>query len=123
MHSHSREMSDQISKEFPFLPRYTVQNSVDFEIVDKEIRRRYVNDANILRTLDKISRRKDVVDHDLCGVMPAGLLVMVWRDIIKPNEAYKHFQDTMEDMGCHCIQGDTHRLFSTFVAFNRKSYI
>jgi hypothetical protein len=120
VHAHTVEMRTQLQKEFQELPQLTRLYASSFDRAAKEIKQVYNGDGEVVACLDKMTRRKDVVDNDLCGVMPAGLLALVWEDKIKPNEeAREHFLATLKDMGTTCVQGDTHRLFATYVAFSR----
>ena len=64
--------------------------------------------------------RKDVTDRDTDGMSPAGLLVATRFDLIVPNECYDHMQQTLHDMGTTCVQGDTHRLFWSYVSLERS---
>ena len=45
--------------------------------------------------------------------------MIVETDMIKVHGAYDHMKCTMEDVGSHCVQGDSHRLFATYIAFSR----
>lgn len=119
VHARTAEIRTQMLKEFPDLPKQTVDRLNDFNRTAVEILQRYKGNVVIEQAITKMMNRKGCVDRDLCGVMPAGLLAIVWNDMIKVHGAYDHMKDTMEDVGPHCIQGDTHRLFSTYVAFSR----
>lgn len=112
-------MRAQLQQEFKDLPDLTKLYSTSFDRAANEIREIYKGDRDVAACLDKMTRRKDIVDKDLCGVMPAGLLSLVWEDKIKPNGAYDHFLGTLKDMGTTCVQGDSHRLFATYVGFSR----
>lgn len=112
-------MRAQLQSEFRDLPELTKLYSSSFDRSVQEMKEIYKGDGDVAACLDKMTRRKGVVDNDLCGVMPAGLLVLVWEDKIKPNGAYDHFLATLKDMGTTCVQGDSHRLFATYVAFSR----
>ena len=119
VHAHTREMVMQLCQEFADLPRLTVTAIDEFEEVCAEILAKYPSEPVVVACLEKMRNRKLVVDRDLCGVMPAGLLAVVWNQVVKPTEAYDHFLGTLKDMGTTCVQGDTHRLFATYVAFTR----
>lgn len=119
VHARTAEMRTQLQREFRDLPDLTRLYSSSFDRASKEIREMYRGNALVTACLDKMARRRDAVDNDLCGVVPAGLLSLVWEDKIKPNGAYDHFLGTLEDMGTTCVQGDSHRLFATHVAFSR----
>jgi hypothetical protein len=112
-------MRAQLLKEFPDLPRESVLRANDFNRAAVEIGQKYKGNKVIEQALNKMGLRKGVVDKDLCGVMPAGLLVIVWFDFIKVHNAFDHMQLLLEDIASHCIQGDSHRLFATYVAYAR----
>ena len=120
VHARTTEMRAQLIKEFPDLPNQTVQRLVDFNRAAVEILQIYAGNKVIEQAVHKMVGRKGAVDHDLCGVMPAGLLAIVWFDIIKVHGSFDHMRETMEDVGPHCTQGDSHRLFATYVAFMRE---
>lgn len=119
VHHRTAELRAQLLQEFPDLPKQTMARLNDFNRAAVEILQRYKGNHVIEQAVNKMMNRKGVVDNDLCGVMPAGLLAIVWFDMIKVHDAYDHMKDTMEDVGLHCVQGDSHRLFSTYVAFSR----
>jgi uncharacterized protein YdhG (YjbR/CyaY superfamily) len=128
VHARTQEMREQMQKEFPLLPQLTELYSPSFDRSVAEIREKYIGDKEVAACLDKMTRRKDHVDMDLhvvdkmkgkIGVKPSGLLSLVWEDKIKPNDAFDHFLGTLKDMGTTCPQGDSHRLFATYVAFSR----
>lgn len=119
VHARTAEMRAQLLKEFPDLPKQTVERLNDFNRTAVEILQKYKGNVVIENAISKMMNRKGCIDNDLCGVMPAGLLAIVWNDMIKVHGAYDHMKDTMEDVGPHCIQGDTHRLFATYIAYSR----
>jgi hypothetical protein len=127
VHARTAEMRAQMQNEFQLLPHLTDLYSSSFDRAASEIKEMYKNDREVVACLDKMTKRKDLVDMDLhvldngtkVGIKPAGLLALVWEDKIKPNGAYDHFLGTIKDMGNTCPQGDSHRLFATYVAFSR----
>ena len=121
VHARTAEMSAQLLREFPELPRLTMLYASSFDRAAKEIKAKYAGNEVVAACLEKMWRRREAIDNDLCGVRPSGLLSLVWEDKIKPNGAYDHFLGTLIDMGTTCLQGDSHRLFATYVAYNRDS--
>ena len=119
VHAHTAEMKSLLMQEFPHLPQLTLLYTSSFDRSVCDIKMIYKNEKEVMACLEKMMKRKDVIDNDLCGVRPAGLLSLVWEDKIKPNGAYAHFLSTLKDMGTTCVQGDSHRLFATYVAFSR----
>lgn len=122
VHSWSKEMRDQLEKEFPILVEETVTLSPLFDQTMEEIKTHYKGDTTVVDVLQKMYSRKTVVDADMDKLVPTGLLVKVWKDYvvkIDAEECYKLFSDNIIDMGKTCIQGDTHRLFSILVAMDR----
>lgn len=77
VHAHTLEMRAQLQKEFRDLPDLTRLYASSFDRAANEIREIYKGEGDVSACLDKMTRRKDVVDNDLCGVMPAGLLSLV----------------------------------------------
>lgn len=122
VHARTAEMREQLIREFSYLPQLTQLYTRCFESAVEGIKAYYKGDREVEACLAKMVARKDIVDRDLyppSGISPAGLLALVWEEKIKPNEAYEHFLATLKDMGTTCPQGDSHRLFATFVAFSR----
>jgi len=125
VHAWSKDMKVLAETEFPDLPGVTKAAAPLFDGVCREIREHYANSAPFAvvdQVLKKMELRRHAVDMDLGGVVPAGLLVLVWFDYVKKinePECYMHFSETLADMGTTCIQGDTHRLFSSLVALHR----
>ena len=122
VHQWSETMRKQLQEEFPSLPEETARREVHFEEACAEILDAYRGDAGIAAVLNKIKGRKGLKDQHLYGVLPAGLLVIVWVDqvtLMNEPEIYEHFRLTLVDIGGTCLQGDTHRLFATYVALSR----
>jgi len=119
VHYWSRDMMGLVSSEYPSLPAETSALDARFDNAASEIAAMY---PDVKHVLDKMTRRRACIDHDLGGVKPTGLLAKVWfgyvRRINAP-ECYALFRDTMMDMGGTCVQGDTHRLFTILVALHR----
>ncbi|MDR3541961.1 MAG: hypothetical protein P4L69_13480 [Desulfosporosinus sp.] len=122
VHHWSPAMREVINTEYP---RLCEQSKLYFEMFDKvveEIASYYHEDPMVKMVLAKMVGRKQVTDMDLCGVMPAGLLALIWIEYIKridEKECYDLFQDTLLDMSQTCVQGDSHRLFTILVALDR----
>lgn len=122
VHQWSETMRAQLTTEFPFLSAETAKREVHFNDVCKEILEKYKGDRMVSSVLDKIRGRIGLKDKHLCDILPAGLLAIVWTDqitLVDEPESYEHFRQTLEDIGGTCLQGDTHRLFSTYVALSR----
>ena len=129
VHARTNELREQMQKEFQLLPQLTELYASSFDRTVREIKEFYIGDGDVIACLTKMEKRKDLVDMDLhvvscdgkkkVGIKPAGLLALVWEDKIKPNGAYDHLLGTLKDMGTTCPQGDSHRLFATYVAFSR----
>lgn len=122
VHQWSEAMRKQLAEEFSSLPAETALREKHFPEARQEIEERYKGDREIIAVLEKIKGRVGVKDHALGGVLPAGLLVVVWANqvtILNTPEIYEHFRLTLIDIGGTCLQGDTHRLFATYVALVR----
>jgi hypothetical protein len=123
VHEWSGDMQKCVAAEFPSLPAQSYAAACRFDAACHDIRTYYGAENSIVETvLSKMEKRRDVVDRDLNGVIPAGLLAIVWFDLvvqIDSSECYNHFLMTLHDMGATCVQGDSHRLFSTYVALRR----
>jgi hypothetical protein len=117
VHAHTNEMREVINELYKTLPTQTQHRLSEFDRATIEILKHYEGDIHIINTIQKMIARKDVLDSQLSNVSPAGLLSIVWFDIIKPTSEFDHFRDTLNDMGGTCVQGDSHRLFATYVAF------
>lgn len=124
VHSWTPVMQALLKNEFPDLPQITEGYAPMFDDACASIREKYGSTPAVEQVLSKMSMRRAVSDGDLCGVVPAGLLAYVWFEYVeKLNavECFRHFHDTLSDMAGTCIQGDTHRLFSSLVALKRAS--
>ena len=122
VHDWSRDMQALLVAEYPDLPTQSLEHVCYLDRVCTEMRAKYTNPMVDL-VLNKMTTRKAIKDSDLRGVMPAGLLCMVWLKlvmVINTPECYQHFLDTLVDIAGTCVQGDTHRLFSTYVALTRS---
>ena len=110
-------MKKLVLEQYPGLPADTNSARSQFKAVTTDINARLPQLAPIVA---KIATRFDIADSDIGGLYEAGLLVIVWNQVSAFNEAetYKHFSDTMLDIGNTCVQGDTHRLFETYVALS-----
>jgi hypothetical protein len=126
VHSWSSDMTKVVADEFPYLPDKTREYLSRFDEARADITGYYRQHACadalnvVVSVLDKINSRRAARDADLMMISPAGLLAMLWFDYVVPNGCFDHFADTMRDMGSTCVQGDTHRLFSTLVAMFRQ---
>lgn len=123
VHARTPELRAQLLSEFPELPKITQNRAVvpnEIERVVSEIRSRQIP-AEASACLDKIYGRRGAIDRDLGSVSVAGLLCVVWSDCVVPRigMAFDIFVSTLCDMGTTCVQGDSHRLFATYVALKR----
>ena len=122
------EILATMQKDFPKMPLECRAWEPLFDDAVLAIRERYRKNADVLKCIDKMEKRKDVVDDDLycvidgkkVGVKPSGLLSCLWHTMVIPPEAYDHMAATLIDMGTTCVQGDTHRMFASYVALNRS---
>lgn len=126
VHAWSVEMKKLVLTEYPELPLETKRQSANFPKVIKDVQSYYVNDTanqNKLQAIyQKLTTRANTIDNDIGALCIGGLFVMVWELIdTKDTTALAHFKDTLLDMGLTCVQGDSHRLFSTYVALKRAS--
>lgn len=115
VHAWSPLMKKLVLEQYPTLPAETNSARPRFKAAAADIINRLPQLAPIIA---KIESRIDIVDGDIGGLYGAGLLVIVWNQVKSFNEAetYIHFSDTMLDVGNTCVQGDTHRLFETYIA-------
>jgi len=124
VHSRTPEMRNQLKAEFPDLVGHSLRMGPLFSLACADIRAHYGGNQAVEHCLSKMERRASTTDHDLGGVLPAGLLAIVWLDQVSridEPECYDHFLATLVDMGGTCVQGDTHRLFATYVALARAT--
>jgi len=122
VHSWSPAMRELVKAEFPRLRDQSRTYLERFDESVAEIREHYNNNPPVGRVLDKLVMRKKAIDVDLFGVVPAGLLALVWTEyvlVIDEKECYDLFRDTLLDMAQTCVQGDSHRLFTILVALHR----
>jgi hypothetical protein len=116
VHAWSGKMSALLHSEYPTLPAQTLAARPRFD----ETRAAMAATGQLAPTLEpvlsKLAQRRDMLDQDLGGVSGAGLLVLVW-DLADHDMAT--LNDTLQDIGQTCLQGDTHRLFALWVALTR----
>ena len=106
-------MSQVMKEEMPTLPlesQEAAKNRAD--AVLKEARS--ILQGSLLTVIDKIERRRNVSDGDLCGSNPLGMFVLAWERCDRDS-----VMDCLTDVGMTCVQGDTHRLFSLILAHHR----
>lgn len=123
VHQWSREMSALVTAEFPDLPQTSQARANMFDMCAQEVIQKYSGNQELAQVVSKLKARSGINDHDLCQTSVVGLFVIVWQDLVKKidsDETYSHFLFTLMDMGQTCVQGDTHRLFSTYVALKRS---
>jgi hypothetical protein len=120
VHAWSPLMKKLVLEQYTSLPAETNSARSKFKAVAGDIIAKLPQLASIVT---KIESRFDIADSDIGGLYEAGLLVIVWNQVRAFNEAetYKHFSDTMLDIGNTCVQGDTHRLFETYIALNESN--
>ena len=60
-----------------------------------------------------------IIDPEVPGLNSAIVLKLLWDQLKKLNEpsAFRHFNETLDQIGTTCIQGISHRLFLDFLAF------
>lgn len=119
VHSWSPLMKKLVIEQYPKLPEETNSARSQFKAVASDIISKL---PQLTPIVSKIESRLDITDGDIGGIYGAGLLVIVWKQVKEFNEAetYKHFSDTMLDIGNTCVQGDTHRLFETYIALRQS---
>jgi len=115
VHAWSGTMKQLVVEKYSLLPSATTALRSKFDDTAAEINAKFPHLASVVA---KIKLRSACVDNDIGGLYGAGLLVLVWQRVrsINEPETYKHFEDTMMDIGQTCLQGDTHRLFATYIA-------
>ena len=117
VHSWSNTFSNLINEKYPDLFEKTENEKKDFDYVIEQLTS-IVSQKN-LKVLEKLKKREKCSDGDLCGIKSAGLLVLCWkklREVNSDGELKIIFDDLLNDIGGTCLQGDTHRLFSLYVA-------
>ena len=122
VHFWSPAMRELVKTEFPRLRDQSRIYAEKFEECVDEIKTFYSHNALIVQVMDKMTNRKKAIDVDLYGVVPAGLLSLVWMEYVKrinEKECYDLFKDTLLDMAQTCVQGDSHRLLTILVALHR----
>ena len=115
-------MRQLIKSEFPKLVNQTTKYINRFDGAVTDIQAQYKNDVMVNMVLKKMDQRKYTPDNDLFGVMPSGLLALVWYEYIKKiddPDCYTLFKENLYDMGTTCTQGDSHRLLSILTALER----
>jgi hypothetical protein len=72
--------------------------------------------------IDKIVARRHLADPDLCGVNPLAMFVSTWLLVQDDPDSIKSMTDILRDVGGTCLQGDTHRLYSLYLALKRSCW-
>lgn len=123
VHAWTSEMRNLVKAEFPELRDQSRLYATKFDSTVQDIKDMYGDDVLIKQVMDKMVARRNAIDTDLFGVVPAGLLALVWLEYVKKindTGCYKLFKENLYDMGTTCVQGDTHRLLSILVALDRE---
>lgn len=94
-----------------------------------------VSDAEFLKTLDEMKQRygdkpafanfknvfqhNAIIDPQISNINIALVLVRLWNKVNELNEpsTYKHFSETLDQIGHTCIQGVSHRLLMDYNVF------
>lgn len=121
VHTWTREMKQQLDAEFPALVHTTQSIVLQFEATVNEMKSHPTLATKDLDPVySKLTGRRTIRDADMNGMCIGGMLVCVWKlvDQEEPS-AIEHIRGMLLDMGSTCIQGDTHRMFSTYVALHR----
>ena len=134
VHARTPELRQQLLAEFQQLPQLTKDRFLaegEFARVCIEIGRcidaaaasKNPFAADARSCLEKIVVRRGAIDRDLCGVSVAGLLCVMWTDCIAAHleDRADFFLATLADMGTTCVQGDSHRLFASYIALVRST--
>ena len=115
VHSWSAAMSEILRREYPGLAGRSDPLSPETLAEMKA-----AVPPGVHHVLDKIKQREAMHDRDLCGVTPAGMLLSVWEQVKGGRGTPEALGDMLADIGGTCLQGDTHRLFSLYIANERS---
>ena len=117
VHQWSKTMSDILRRDMPGLVVLSTETARDINV---PVLKRHLP-ADLHPVIDKVYDRRNLIDKDLCGVNPAGLLHIAWTITPKDSGGYAALADLLRDMGNTCLQGDTHRLFSYIYALRAST--
>ena len=116
VHMWSDRMSEVVASEFPHLVEACARARDQRGHIAAEQARAALPQHS--RVLDKILVRRNAADPELCGLGPLGLFALVWEK--RGELGLQAISDVLTDVGHTCLQGDTHRLFSLYVAHERS---
>jgi hypothetical protein len=91
----------------------------DWNTMIHEIEQRF---GHLPATTKLKSRYKDKIggylDPKFENVNIARMLELLWKTVCKLDDPsiYAFFEEVMKDVGLHCVQGDSHRIFAALVA-------
>ena len=96
----------------------------NFSALVKKIQTKYSCRFPVLNKMLKIHTVAvgGYVDADLCDINVCQLLQVTWCSVLEADSAdiFRGFQEILIDMGLHCVQGDSHRLFAYWIALKRS---
>ena len=126
VHSWSRRMRAMIDGETAGLVEASCEVPLEARESTLVELRATVRDQDAVRALDKMSRRSDARDTDLGGLHNLGMLAILWRLALERSgteraAAAKLIEPTLSDMGTTCVQGDSHRMYSLYIALIRDA--
>lgn len=122
IHAYTADIQTQISAHIQILTRlYGLSVKKDqFEIIMREMTQTYGTKVTFSNFRNNY-KNDWILDPDLPEFNIAVLLLAVW-NILKcenDNSMYKHFGETLDDIGTTCVQGISHRLFIDYIAFQK----
>ena len=125
VHAWSRTLQETLQQFYPTLPSDCAGYFSRWDTVMEQMKLRYSPSefSEMRGVLEKVKSRKDLHDRDLAELSPANLFCYLWVQTIyrvDDRDTYRHFYETVKDMGNTCLQGDTHRLFFSYVILDRS---
>jgi hypothetical protein len=121
IHSYEQDMAPVVNKHVPVMTELygTVVEPEEFEKILTELEQRYgpmVTYSNLRNTY----RDKCIRDPRFPGLNSAVTLKAMWSKVktLNDDSIYKHFNETLIQIGSTCIQGISMRLFMDYVTIH-----
>jgi hypothetical protein len=119
IHAYTQQVNQIVSRYIPELKaKYgEIVGEAEFETIMQEMEKTYGPKVTY-SNLRKVYQKGWIRDPQVSGINSAVLLKAVWTLVKDKGEEsmYKHFSETLDEIGATCIQGCSHRLFIDYVA-------
>jgi hypothetical protein len=117
VHDYTIFIQKNFKNYLPLLTSVTINDDEFFSIIN-ELFNKY-GPKNTYNNLKINYHHGQINDPEIPGLNSAILLKIIWETLKNINDPsmFKHFNETLDQIGMTCIQGISHRLFNDFISF------